>query len=240
MVYASDNTNVVRWLRKRSTPHRWCRHLLRVLTQIEVTHDFSLVAVYVRTYNNRFNDDLTQLPAADLPAACKASSTSWSVMDGKVGACRPSRCPVQPLNSHQPCATDELPKDPRPDGRRKTGSPLFGFSGCGPSACFGHLGRDGVRARIQPSGPRGAEWVKLRGWTERGPLDIAVIQIEKDDRVAEAWEREESRSAAVVCIIAPEGCWSDLLLDGSAAPVPRSRRDRIPRFQQRTFCTTPQ
>ncbi len=61
VIYVSDNSNVVSWLRSRRTPHRWARYMLRMLTRIEINFEFSVVGVYIRTAHSTFNDDLTRI-----------------------------------------------------------------------------------------------------------------------------------------------------------------------------------
>ena len=62
VVYLGDNTNVVGWLVTRTTNNRYARFMLRVLVRIESAHHFQALAVYIRSGNNVFADDLTRLP----------------------------------------------------------------------------------------------------------------------------------------------------------------------------------
>ena len=62
VVYFGDNTNVVGWLVTRTTNNRFARFMLRVLVRIESAHHFQVLAVYIRSGNNVFADDLTRLP----------------------------------------------------------------------------------------------------------------------------------------------------------------------------------
>ena len=62
VIYVGDNTNVVGWLTTRSSNNRYARFLLRVLVRLETHFGFQTLAVYIRTGNNEFADDLTRLP----------------------------------------------------------------------------------------------------------------------------------------------------------------------------------
>ena len=72
VVYFGDNTNVVGWLLSRTTNNRFARFMLRVLVQMELVHNFQTLAVYIRSANNEFADDLTRLP---LPEARRLLAT---------------------------------------------------------------------------------------------------------------------------------------------------------------------
>ncbi len=62
IIYVGDNTNVIGWLNTRTSNNRYARFLLRVLVRMEAHYGFQTLAVYIRTANNVFADDLTRLP----------------------------------------------------------------------------------------------------------------------------------------------------------------------------------
>ena len=62
VIYVGDNTNVVGWLTTRTSNNRYARFLLRGLVRMEAHYVIQTLAVYIRTANNVFADDLTRLP----------------------------------------------------------------------------------------------------------------------------------------------------------------------------------
>ena len=52
VVYVGDNLNVITWLERRGPRNRFARHVIRVVTFLEVEGGFRLLPAYVRTYHN--------------------------------------------------------------------------------------------------------------------------------------------------------------------------------------------